>query len=359
MAVKVLQVENVRNIARAELILGPGINIFEGPNGSGKTSLLEAVHVLGTGKSFRTSNLARVIKEGESCCTVFGVVENEGRTQNIGIQRSRESYSIRINGLEEKRIAALASALPVMAVTQSSSRLLDEGPQWRRKFMDWGLFHVEQSFFPVWAECSRLVRQRNALLENGRNQNELKAWDSALVPRVEQITESRRKLLVELEPIVREYAAELLHGWFDSLELFLKPGWPEQMSYADALAAHRTKDLAIGHTEYGAHRADMVVRINGKDVKDRLSRGQQKLLVFAFLLAQVKHLSDNAHKDTVLLLDDAGAELDSDHAGHLLGLLADRATQLLITTATLESFPTKIPATASLFHVEHGAINPH
>ncbi len=359
MSVNALRVENVRNIAQVELTLGPGINIFEGLNGSGKTSLLEAVHVLGTGKSFRTSNVARIIREGEPYCTVFATVAHEGRSQSIGIQRGRESYTIRVNGAVEKRIATLASALPVMAVTQSSSRLLDEGPQWRRKFMDWALFHVEQSFYPMWSDCTRLLRQRNALLETSKNQAELQVWDKSLVPRVEQITEARRKLLGELEPLVREYAKILLPSWVDTLDLHLKPGWPEQMSYAEALVSHRGKDLLIGHTEYGAHRADMIVRMNGKDVKDRLSRGQQKLLVFAFLLAQVRYLSDNARKDTVLLLDDAGAELDPEHAAQLLNLLAQRGTQLLITTATLKSFPTSIPATAKLFHVEHGAIHPH
>ena len=359
MSLRSLRVENVRNIERADLVLSSGINIFEGPNGSGKTSLLEAVHVLGTGKSFRTSNAARIIKEGATCCTVFGVTEHEGRAQNIGIQRERDSCAIRINGVDEKRISALAAALPVMAVTQTSSRLLEEGPQWRRKFMDWGLFHVEQSFFPVWSEFTRLLKHRNALLQTGRISQELNSWDQGLVPRVEQITLARREFLAKLEPLVREYAQLLLPRWLSGLELHLRAGWPEQVPFAEALAGHRVKDLSVGHTEYGAHRADMVVRVNGRDVKDRLSRGQQKLLIFAFLLAQVRFLSDNAKKDTVLLLDDAGAELDAEHAGLLLDLLGSHATQLLITTATLNSFPTQIPVTASLFHVEHGAIRPH
>ena len=152
MSLRRIMVTAVRNLHPVTLSPSPRINILYGANGSGKTSVLEAVHLLGLARSFRSTRLNPVIQYEQPACTVFGEVElTSGGTSNLGVSRERQGeFTIRIDGQNAKSAAQLAELLPLQLINPDSFRLLEGAPKIRRQFLDWGVFHVEPRFLPAW-----------------------------------------------------------------------------------------------------------------------------------------------------------------------------------------------------------------
>lgn len=151
-----VSVTAVRNLHPVTLSL-PRINILYGDNGSGKTSVLEAIHLLGLARSFRSARLQPVIQYEEAACTVFGqVMLANGIASNLGISRERQGeFTIRIDGQNARSAAQLAETLPLQLINPDSFRLLEGAPKIRRQFLDWGVFHVEPRFRPSGSACRR------------------------------------------------------------------------------------------------------------------------------------------------------------------------------------------------------------
>ncbi|MBX9714001.1 MAG: DNA replication and repair protein RecF, partial [Pseudomonadaceae bacterium] len=169
MALTRFTVAAVRNLHPATLSPSPRINILSGANGSGKTSLLEAIHLLGLARSFRSSRLLPVIQHEVDECTVFGQVAlAQGGLSSLGISRNRlGELHIRIDGENVRSAAQLAETLPLQLINPDSFRLLEGVPKIRRQFLDWGVFHVEPRFLPAWQRLQKALRQRNSWLRRG------------------------------------------------------------------------------------------------------------------------------------------------------------------------------------------------
>ena len=162
-----LQLNDFRNIQQASLQLSPGLNILVGNNGSGKTSVLEAIHYLGLGRSFRTHLTGRVVRQGEKGFVLFAQCELEGRTVPIGLAKEKNGDTqLKIAGAQAQRLADLAELLPVQLIHPDGFDLLTGGPQPRRAWLDWGVFHQQPGFFSLWGRVRRLLKQRNALLRS-------------------------------------------------------------------------------------------------------------------------------------------------------------------------------------------------
>ncbi len=352
-----LHIRNIRNIAETRLNLSPGVTLFSGVNGSGKTSLLEAIYLLGTGKSFRTHRTEKIIRRGEQESTVFGRLSREnGGEDSLGVKKDRTGLEIKKNQKPITNRSILASSLPLMVVTPNSHNLLEGGPQWRRRFVDWGVFHVEQRFSSHWNTFRRLLKQRNALLARQELERaELEAWDSAFVAVVEEITALRRAYLEALEPHAVFFLKAL--GFEESFDMSYQPGFSLGSSFGEQLAQGYVRDRAMKRTQLGPHRADIRFSFDGVDVRQWISRGQQKLLVYALFLAQNRYLRQTRGKEAILLLDDLSAELDEHRLNKLLVLLEKEFAQVLITTANKESLPKEFVDHARLFHVEQGQVS--
>lgn len=320
-------VENVRCIEKADLDLHPGQNLVWGPNGSGKSSLLEALFMLGRGRSFRTRTTERVIRHGQPQLVVFGRLTGSPE-RTIGIQATRGSPTVgKIGGAFVQSLAELSQVFPVQVIDPGVHKLVEEGAPRRRRWMDWGVFHVEPPFVETWSRYQRAVRQRNAALRSQPEQ--ALVWDPELVRLGETLAESRRVVIDRLRPFWLE-TAQALTGL--EIDLIYSRGWPRDVGLGEALRHSRARDLARGLTHYGPHRGDIHLRLNGAPVRDVASRGQQKLIAAAMVLSQLRMLQGTLAVTPTLLLDDPAAELDPTRLAAFIAEVRRLRCQLIITS---------------------------
>jgi DNA replication and repair protein RecF len=346
-----VQVTDFRCLQSAALDLDPRFTLISGSNASGKTSLLEAIYVLGRGRSFRTRRLEHLIRHEAQQFVVFGEIEATDRRIPMGVEGSMSGIRARIGGAKASSLAELAVVLPVQIIDPEIHHLIEEGPSRRRRFLDWGVFHVEHAFVGHWQRYHQALKQRNAALKSGQPHAAVTAWDGDLLRYGELLTSARSRyvalLVRQAEVIVRNLLAM-------ELDLSYRPGWARDQSFAESLQHGRSHDQASGATQVGPHRAELTIRLNGMGVKDRISRGQQKLLAAALLIAQLKLFPDGAPVQPSLLLDDPAAELDDDRLAGLIREVSAHAVQLIVTT--LHSEFSAFGAPGRRFRVDAGQV---
>lgn len=350
MSLASLSIENFRNIKAAQLHPAPGMNFVYGENASGKTSLLEAIFFLGRARSFRAARPELIISHNEQAMTVRAQVAVGAERVNIGIQRSREAVRVRINGEDVRSLSALARYFPLQVINTESQRLLQDGPKIRRSFINWGVFHVEHAYSGHWRRYERALKQRNAALRSGDGRL-ARSWEPELVATAQEITAQREAFLGRLQA----QAEPLLALWLPEADLSFsyRPGWSAERTLAEALEEGLPREIEVGHSLYGPHRADWMIRSGGVEAQYRLSRGQQKLLSIALLLAQSQLARGPGGERGLLLIDDLPAELDRGHREQVLDLLGASQTQVFVTATEREAISHDVPG-ARWFHVEHG-----
>jgi len=349
----------VRNLHPVTLSPSPRINILHGDNGSGKTSLLEAIHLLGLARSFRSTRLQPVIHYEQPACTIFGQVQlAEGGCSNLGISRDRQGeLQIRIDGQNARSAAQLADLLPLQLINPDSFRLLEGAPKIRRQFLDWGVFHVEQRFLGAWQRLQKALRQRNSWLRHGTLDSASQAaWDRELCSASAEIDSYRRAYIQALKPVFERTLAELLQ--LEGLTLSYYRGWDKDRELSEVLTSSLFRDQQLGHTQAGPQRADLRLRLAGHNAAEILSRGQQKLVVCALRIAQGHLVNEAKRGQCIYLVDDLPSELDEQHRLALCRLLEDLHCQVFITCVDhellREGWQTDTPV--AMFHVEHGRI---
>lgn len=359
MSLQRLSVRGVRNLQALELTPSPRVNLLHGANGSGKTSVLEAIHLLGLARSFRSTRLTPVIQHEQDCALVFGEVRlADGRLSQLGIARERGGdYRIRIDGQNARSAAQLAEVLPLQLINPDSFRLLEGAPKIRRQFLDWGVFHVEARFLGAWQRLQTALRQRNSWLRHGRLDIAAQAaWDRELSLASEAIDAYRRTYIQALKPVFERTLAQLVE--LPELTLSYYRGWDRERSLEEVLQAGLLRDQQLGHTQAGPQRADLRLRIGGHNAADILSRGQQKLVVCALRIAQGHLVNQAKHGQCVYLVDDLPSELDEQHRHALCRLLDDLDCQVFITGVDGETLKDgwRTDTPVAMFQVEHGRI---
>ncbi len=346
-----LRITSLRCLRNVELELHPHRNYIFGPNGAGKTSVLEAVFVLGRGRSFRTRQMRRLVQHGSEGFAVYGEVTVEGAMRRLGVAYRTGRLEKKIDGEPAESMAELAAWLPVHAIDPSMHALVEGGPSERRRFLDWGVFHVEPRYLAEWKRYRRVLSQRNAALKRGAEAAELRSWSSALAEAGTAIDASRRRYVDRLAPLVTSLGGRLLER---ALTLDYRRGWPADARLEDVLIESEPRDRHAGTTETGPHRAELVLRLAERRVQDEASRGQQKLTAAALILAQVAVECADRPQRSVLVVDDPAAELDAAALGRLLDALAELSAQLIFTALT----PTTLAAAPGypVFHVERGDV---
>jgi DNA replication and repair protein RecF len=324
-----LQVTDFRCLQSAELELDPHFTLISGPNASGKTSLLEAMYVLGRGRSFRTRRLEHLIRHGVERFVIFGEVDTANRRVPMGVEGSRAGIRAQIDGDKPSSLAELALQLPVQIIDPEVHHLIEEGPSRRRRFLDWGVFHVEQSFVGHWQRYQQVLKQRNAALKAHQPRAVVSVWDSDLVRSGELLSAARARYVTALSPRAETIGRNLLGM---ELTLNYRSGWAKDQSMAEALQQSWAHDQEAAATQIGPHRAELAIRLDGTAVKDRISRGQQKLLAAALLIAQLKLFPEGSPVQPSLLLDDPAAELDDERLAGLIREVSSQSVQLIVTT---------------------------
>jgi len=328
MALRRIQVSDFRCLHSAELEFDPKFTLISGSNASGKTSLLESIYVLGRGRSFRTRRLDNLIRLGADRFVIYGEAGAERRT-GLGIEGSALGMRAKMGGDRVASLAELAAVLPIQIIDPEVHRLIEEGPSRRRRFLDWGVFHVEHSFVEKWQQYQQVLKQRNAALKARQPAAAVSAWDVDLVKLGVSIHEARALYVDQLAPVAGDIAKRLLGL---QLSMSYRPGWSRDLSLGEALKASWVHDQDAGVTQVGPQRAEIAFRLDGAPVKDRISRGQQKLLASSLLMAQLSLFPDDPWARPTLLLDDPAAELDSDRLLGLIREVAAQSVQLVVTS---------------------------
>jgi DNA replication and repair protein RecF len=333
MSLRRLQVSEFRCLHSTELDFDSQFTLISGPNASGKTSLLESIYVLSRGRSFRTRHLNHLIRSGCERFVVFGEVDVHERRVGLGVEVSASGVRAKMAAKRVASLTELAAALPVQIIDPEVHRLIEEGPSRRRRFLDWGVFHVEHTFVERWQRYQQALKQRNAALKTRQSPAVISSWDVELLQLGEYISEARSRYVLQLAEAARGMARNLLGM---ELSLSFRAGWAKNMTFEEALKASFAHDQDMGVTQVGPHRAEIGIRLDGAPVKDRISRGQQKLLAATLLIAQLNLFPQDSAVRPTLLLDDPAAELDSDR---LLGLIREislHAVQLVVTSLSEE-----------------------
>ncbi|WP_100638850.1 DNA replication/repair protein RecF [Marinobacter salexigens] len=373
MALVKLHTEFFRNLSSAEPVsFSPSFNLLYGANGSGKTSVLEAIAYLGLGRSFRVNRHQAVVKHGQQRFTVFGGLDRgfesldaggeAALAHRVGISRdiAQKQTTLRVDGESVRSLSALAMHLPVSVIDPGVFDIVAGGPGKRRQFLDWAVFHVEPSFASSWQQCQRVTSQRNQTLRNGRlDESMLRIWDAQYAALSERISKARKSAFEQFKSAFDSLVQEVNVNWTEGLKLEFYPGWDVSQSLSDVLVRHREQEIRMGHTLYGPNRADIRIRFHGRPVAETFSRGQQKTLVILMKIAQSMVLNDLG-KQVSFLLDDINAELDENHRSMLACKLQELRCQVFITSIEHpdpESLwqGSQIPD-YRMFHVEHGTL---
>lgn len=349
-----LELRDLRNLAAVSLEPAPGLNLLVGPNGAGKTSVLEGLHLLAYGRSFRARVRDGLVRTGASAVEVFAEWEagEDGRRHRAGLRHAGASWEARVDGHPVAHLGELCAAFMVVTFEPGSHALVSGGGEPRRRFVDWGLFHVEQGFLPTWRRYSRALKQRNALLKSGAGLSQISAWDRELASSGEELTRRRALYIDRLQDRLEPVAAALAPS-LGRAQLQFEPGWRQSsLSLADALAVARERDRTYGHTSVGPHRADWTLHLAGKPQGEALSRGQAKLAALSCLFAQAVDCAEERGDWPVIALDDLASELDAAHRERVLAFLGGVPAQAFITgTDGVEA-----PVSMAVFHVEQGQV---
>lgn len=342
-----LRIRGIRNLEPCDLNPAAGINWFHGDNGAGKTSVLEAIYLLARGRSFRAARVSGVIQHDQPALEVVVRLDDGSR---LGLERRRDDWRGRIDGRDSHRVSEFAAALPLVLIEPDSHRLVDGGPDRRRSYLDWQLFHVEQDYLDIWKRYARLLRQRNAALRTRAAAATLSALEAPMVAAAEHINRCRSEQVGDLSAVVEVLLTELGFRLPGRIQLHYRPGHPPDEALAHALLEQRDSDRERGFTQRGPHRGELVLTTNGHAAAVELSRGQQKLLALTLLLAQLVVLGRSVDRKPLLLLDDPVSELDRRHLDALLAWLGPQDVQCWITGTEPWA------SAAKVFHVEQGRI---
>ncbi|WP_162047496.1 DNA replication/repair protein RecF [Vibrio taketomensis] len=351
-----LIINQFRNIKACDINLSAGFNFLIGPNGSGKTSVLEAIYLLGHGRSFKSSLTGRVIQNECDELFVHGRFLNSDQFElPIGINKQRDgSTEVKIGGQSGQKLAQLAQVLPLQLIHPEGFDLLTDGPKHRRAFIDWGVFHTESAFYDAWGRFRRLNKQRNALLKTARDYRELSYWDQEMARLAENISQWRATYVEQMSAKAQQICGVFLPE-FD-IQLKYYRGWDKDTPYQQILEKNFERDQALGYTFSGPNKADLRIKVNGTPVEDVLSRGQLKLMVCALRVAQGQHLTEMTGKQCIYLIDDFASELDSQRRKRLADCLKETGAQVFVSSITEGQIADMYDDKGKMFHVEHGTI---
>ena len=353
MSLERLEIRGIRNIGLINLDLDSNLNLLVGHNGSGKTSILESIFLLGSGRSFRTASIESLVGRSGNGALVRG---QTFRGDSLAVERTREGgRNLRLGGEVVRRTSQLAEVLPVQVLRPETINLILGSPAERRRFLNWGMFHVEPAFWSTWQAVNRCLQQRNKLLKDRKTSDEeFASWTSELVRMSEQLDQYRQQHMSMLEERFRLLSAELHE--IEEIDCRYRRGWAREEPLSEGYARDQQIDEEKGYTQRGFHRADVKITVHGQDAASVCSRGELKLLAWTLTIAQSQIL--NKDSGLVYLVDDLLSELDSDHRNRFAKCLLSTGWQILATGTDVNPLTECWKGVnGKLFHVEHGTLN--
>ncbi|AZQ82598.1 DNA replication/repair protein RecF [Colwellia sp. Arc7-635] len=361
MSIGKLIVQDLRNLENVSVELHSDLNFIIGDNGSGKSSLLEAIFYLGHGKSFRSSKVENLLQHNKSAFTVSAKTNKDCQ---MGVRKlfnanSATNTEIRINGEKQTKFSVLAKNIAVQVITPESFKIFFGGPKQRRRFVDLGLFHVKHMFSDHWKEFSRILKQRNACLRSKTTGSTLQYWTEVFIDSSQVIANLRAGYIEELTNELAYWLKIMLPSVSDDIVIQYLQGWNSKKSLSDVLQQYQDKELANGYSLFGAQKFDVRFLLKGASIDNLLSRGQQKLFLLALTFAQAKLIERVNLVKPILLIDDVGAELDIHSRALLNNAIAEIDCQVIVTAIDKAAVEQLVPQKENykMFHVKHGKLS--
>jgi DNA replication and repair protein RecF len=352
-----LSITAVRNILSLDIEPIPTVNIIHGENGSGKTSILESIHLLASGRSFRTTKLEPLINSDKDEAVVFARL---GDGKEIGLSKSRrQKHTLKFRSEKQANWENVARELPCQILDSHSFLLLEGGPKSRRQFLDWGVFHVEHGFVENWRRTKKSIANRNLLLkQRSPDLSQIAAWDSELCLAAREVHRAREEYFEVFLPLFFELYRSMNGANAGALEIDYESGWDNERELEDILVENRDVDIRYGATQSGPHRADLTFKIGRNRAVELFSRGQQKILVSTMKIAQGLLLSQALDRKCIFLVDDLPSELDHDNRAAILSQLVSMGGQTFVTCVEIDGILDSLSGQPKLttFHVERGTI---
>ncbi|OSM00468.1 DNA replication/repair protein RecF [Magnetofaba australis] len=347
-----LAIRGFRNIPTATLTFGPGLNLIVGPNGHGKSNLLEAVGLLAMGRSFRRAAPGVMLRRDEPWFRLDGRGQGRGLPQQIVFHGEPKRLAARLNGKPAAAASAMGEALAATVCAPDALRLVQGGPTERRAWLDWTAFGLQRGHAAAARGHQQALSARNRLLKRpGDHAQELDAWEDRLAVLGAQVTRARAEALQALAPHLETIQTRLdLPPTRAQVALQCQldravPQWRgfevETLAqvYRDLLAQARAGDQRMGATSVGPHRDDLRIGWDGQPMARYGSQGQQKRMALALKLAEAALLAATLGETPLFLLDDPAAELDGDGVARLMGWLAEQGGQLFVAACNAEQIP--------------------
>lgn len=352
-------VADFRNVRSVHVEPGERFNLLYGLNGQGKTNLLEAIYLLGSPRSFRTSRLPELVRHGERQAQIHGTVEAGGIENSLRLVIEAAGRKVEIDGKAVHKASELHGKLNAVVFSPDDTGMVRMGPESRRRYLDRAVYMGDIGYLHCWHSYQRILKQRNHLLKSS-DRTGLEVWTEKLAETGAEVIERRLKFVAVLDTKLQKYYATIAGG-SETSRLSYQPGGvasSEQGSIREELLElfkrHQRSDERYGTTTAGPHRDDLDFALDDRPLKAFGSQGQQKSFVLALKMAEMDNLHDTFGESPLLLLDDMSSELDASRNHNLMEFLTTREIQVFITTT--ERSPALLAAAphCAVFHVEGG-----
>ena len=349
-----IKLSNFRNYESLELSFDKGTNIFYGDNAQGKTNILESVYLCGTSKSHKGSKDREIIRFEQDEAHIRMMVGKDSMSYKIDMHlRKNKAKGVAINGLPIKKARELLGVVNLVFFSPEDLNIIKNGPGERRRFMDAELCQLDKLYLTDLAGYNHVLNQRNKLLKDMYKQPDLGAtldvWDMQLVNYGRKIIGKRREFVESLNEFIKEIHRNLTGG----IEVIYEPS-VESEALEESLFRNRDRDLRMKMTSSGPHRDDLMVAVNGIDIRKYGSQGQQRTAALSLKLSEIYLVEKIVHDKPVLLLDDVLSELDGSRQLYLMESIKD--IQTIITCTGIEDSIKKYADNAAIFNVENGVI---
>ena len=350
-----ISIKHLRCFDNINISLSPGINFFYGANGSGKTSMLEAVFIFSSGKSFKSSNLQSLIKYEKESFYLKGFDNKKGYIVEVEKHKNKP-ITIMLNN-KKTVTSKLIKQFPCTPIHNNTFSFASAPPDFRRKLLDRSIFIAEEEFSSTWFSYHRILKQRNAILKNNRI-SDIYAWNKKLADDGIMLNDFRKqffdKTKTEFTGLLKLLEPTSFFDFFNLISIKFFQGWSSNDSFLETLEVNKEKDLKRKTTTEGPHKSDINFLINNLDARQVLSRGEQKFFSILWSCAQHEVLKKHYQIEATLIIDDIKSELDERVFQLFIELLKHNKNQVIFSCIE-DCFSSKITSEFNQFkkfHVE-------